>query len=165
MHNLCEMYEEVHGVDLDAPVEAVSKFATANGLAVQLANGNVTDLIYPDEYFEAVLLISILEHLRSDELEQAMKEIKRVLKPGGQIVFGVPIESRFMSLAFRILGYDIKKLHFSSHIDVNYAAAKHFHQEKSFFLKHPLFPGAPIYQIGSFRKAIDQKTRRTSADA
>ena len=152
LHNLCGMYREVHGVDLDAPAEAVAKFAADHGLTVQLSNGNVTALDYPSDYFDAVLLISILEHLRPVELETAMSEIKRVLRPGGQMVYGVPVDRKFMTLAFGFLGYDIRKLHFSTHLDVSTAAARYFIQDKLSGFESFMLPGIHLYQIGCFRK-------------
>ena len=47
--------------------------------------------------------ISILEHLRPDEQDAAFREIRRVLRPGGQVVYGVPIERRLMVFMFRLM--------------------------------------------------------------
>jgi ubiquinone/menaquinone biosynthesis C-methylase UbiE len=69
---------------------------------------------YEDNQFDTVLLISIPERLKAYELEQVFSDIKRVLKPGGQVVYGAPVERPFMVFMFRILGYDIRDHHFST---------------------------------------------------
>lgn len=74
-----------------------------------LQNGNVLNMPYEDGYFDTVLLISILEHLKPEEQSQAFAEIKRVLKPGGQVVYGVPVERPLMVFLFRMLGHDIRQ--------------------------------------------------------
>jgi ubiquinone/menaquinone biosynthesis C-methylase UbiE len=48
--------------------------------------GDVTKKIpYPDNYFDYVLAVSILHHIYK-EIQEAMKEVNRVLKPGGEII-------------------------------------------------------------------------------
>jgi len=151
--NLHGHYKEIYGLDLDASVEAVSSVFGSRGIQTFLTNGNVLAMPYENGYFDTVLLISILEHLHSDELESAFKEIHRVLKPGGQLVYGAPIERPFMVTMFRLLGYDIRKAHFSTEKQIAEAAGKTFlkvriHQMKS---TPPLF-GA-VYEVGHFVKA------------
>ena len=120
--NLHELYKEIHGLDLDAPVEPVAAMFQTRGIKTFLRNGNVLKMPYADNYFDTVLLISILEHLKPDQQATAFAEIRRVLKPGGQVVYGVPVERPLMALMFRVLGYDIRKLHFSTEKDIARAA-------------------------------------------
>lgn len=44
---------------------------------------NVRTLSFPDNYFDIVVCIDVLEHLYREEVEKAMREIKRVLKKDG----------------------------------------------------------------------------------
>lgn len=50
---------------------------------------DVEKMSFPDDSFDAVLCIHVLEHVTHDDL--ALKEIFRVLKPGGWAVLMVPI--------------------------------------------------------------------------
>ena len=86
--NLAASYKQIHGLDLTCDTEAVSKVFAKRGIHPELMNGNVTEMPYPNNTFDTVLLISILEHLKPDELNSAFAEIQRVLKPGGQVVYG-----------------------------------------------------------------------------
>ena len=44
---------------------------------------NMKRLNFPNDYFDLVLCIDVLEHVYTDEVEKTMKEISRVLKPNG----------------------------------------------------------------------------------
>ena len=119
---LAGRYREIHGLDFTADVAAVAAMFAGRGIRTDLRNGSVLAMPYPDGHFDTVLLISILEHLRPAEQPAAFAEIARVLRPGGRVVYGVPVERPLMVWAFRGLGYDIRQHHFSTHDDVSTAA-------------------------------------------
>ena len=151
--NLNEKYKKIHGLDLTCDVNVVGEVFASRNIHADLQNGNVLSIPYPDNQFDTVLLISILEHLKPQELAQAFQEIKRVLKPGGQIVYGVPVERPFMVFMFRMLGYNIRDHHFSTEIEVQAAAEKIFKKEQVHTMKaFPAFFGN-VYEIGHFTKA------------
>lgn len=153
--NLNLLYKEIFGVDLTADVETVHTIYYSRGIQTFLFNGNVMQMEFPDSYFDTVLLISILEHLKPDDLSRAFSEIRRVLKPGGQVVYGVPVERPFMRMMFRLLGYDIRKHHFSTESDVQKASAELFDLVRIKSLKGiPGFVGS-VYQVGHFVKRAD----------
>lgn len=58
------------------------------GLTVEKRLGDVCQIPYADEFFDMVLAFDVLEHVENDAA--AVKEIIRVLKPGGAFVFTVP---------------------------------------------------------------------------
>lgn len=148
--NLDEMYREIHGLDLTADVELIEGAFKKLGIRTFLKKGDVLALPYQDNYFDSVLLISTLEHLKPDSLVPAFKEIFRVLKPNGQVVYGVPVDSKIMDWAFRLLGTDIKKHHFSSEKQV-VAAAKNFFKEIS-ISNIRVWPLGKLYEVGHFVK-------------
>lgn len=151
--NLRERYHEIHGLDLTASVEAVAAMFRSLGLETHLRNGDVLDMPYADEFFDAVLLISILEHLQPDQLSPAFREVRRVLRPGGQVVYGVPVERPFMTLMFRLLGYHIHEHHFSTEKDVAAAARNVLELVRLVQMRGipPLF--GPVYEVGHLVKA------------
>ena len=151
--NLSEIYNEIYGLDLMASVEEVKTVFGALNIPTTLQNGDVLAMPYADNFFDTVLLISILEHLKPHELEQAFREIHRVLKPGGQVVYGAPVERPFMVAMFNLLGYDIRKAHFSTEKQIAEAAARFFKKMRIIQMKStpPLFRA--VYEVGHFAKA------------
>lgn len=51
---------------------------------------SVLSLPYGDNYFEEIIFSEVLEHLHDGEEVAAFKEMKRVLKPNGQLIMTVP---------------------------------------------------------------------------
>jgi ubiquinone/menaquinone biosynthesis C-methylase UbiE len=124
--NLAERFSEIHGVDLhDRGAEVAASFAR-HGLRPVLRQANVCRLPYPDNHFDAALAISIHEHLQPQEQKAALREVHRVLKPGGVYVIGVPGRNPLLGLAFRCLGYDMQEIHPSSERQVMQAASEVF---------------------------------------
>lgn len=153
--NLNEKYKKIHGLDLTCDVKVINDVFVSHKIYPDLRNGNVLTMPYEDNKFDTVLLISILEHLKPAELAQAFKEIKRVLKPGGQVVYGVPVERPFMVLMFRLLGYNIREHHFSTETEVCEAAEKTFKKNSVYTMKAtPSFFGN-VYEIGNFIKLTE----------
>jgi ubiquinone/menaquinone biosynthesis C-methylase UbiE len=151
--NLHEMYKEIHGLDLTADTKAVHDAFAARGVETDLRKGNVLEMPYEDNYFDTVLLISILEHLKPEEQPKAFGEISRVLKPDGQVVYGVPIERPLMVFMFKMLGCDIRKEHFSTEIDVAGAAEKILRKERIQQMHSRPGMFGPVYEVGHFSKS------------
>lgn len=148
--NLHALYLEIHGLDLTAQAEQVTAVFAAHRIITHLRNGDVLHMPYADGFFETVLLISILEHLKPEQQGAAFQEIRRVLKPGGQVVYGVLMERPFMAFMFRLLGTDIRAEHFSTEIDVARAAEAALRRVK--LVQIPSLLG-PVYEVGHFVKA------------
>lgn len=149
--NLHEQFSEIDGLDVNAPSERVTALYGSLGIDVNLRKGNVLKMPYPDNSFDCVLAISILEHLQPEEQLIAMGEIQRVLNKGGQFIYGVPVASKTMELFFRILGFNINEHHYSTELDVDRAASKAF--EKIRIKNLFAIPGLiRVYQTGHFKK-------------
>lgn len=150
--NLHDTYKEIHGIDLTADIASVKSVFEPMGIPLFLEKGDVLKMPYQDNFFDTVLLVSILEHLKPLELEQAFAEVKRVLKPGGQMVYGTPVEKPFMVFMFRMLGHNIRDEHFSTEKEIAAAAYKAFSQGKVIEMKStPPIAGA-VYTVGNFIK-------------
>jgi ubiquinone/menaquinone biosynthesis C-methylase UbiE len=147
--NLHGLYKEIYGLDLTASVAEVTAVFNARQIEVHLQNGNVLQMPYPDGFFDGVLLISILEHLKPGEQTRAFSEIRRVLKPGGQVVYGVPVERPLMVLMFRLLGCNIREHHFSTEKDVAMAAHSALREVRLLQVQSAL---GPVYEVGHFVK-------------
>lgn len=81
-----------YGVDISRPIvtQARAAFGTAPaGPRLLLsAVGDVRDLPFADDSFDAIYSMGTIEHF--DETEKAVREMARVLKPGGRAIVGVP---------------------------------------------------------------------------
>jgi len=86
---------EVHTLDLDlGALERVARFKLKKGLTTLYPNyGNIFSLPFPDNHFDRVLNISVLEHavyhIERDIdviLKGFLNELLRVLKPNGLVV-------------------------------------------------------------------------------
>jgi len=77
----------VVGVDISKPIvmRAVAEFAGAPFIAL---NADVRTLPFADSSFDAIYSMGTIEHFA--ETESAVRELFRVLKPGGRAVVGVP---------------------------------------------------------------------------
>jgi len=66
--------------------------------------GSVIDMPYRNQYFDRVLLLDVLEHIPFMDQRSALREIHRVLKPGGIFIATIPnlahMNSRFRVLFF-----------------------------------------------------------------
>lgn len=74
----------VVGIDIEPKqIERARGRADAGTVSLHFQTGNIYDLPFPDASFDAAFAHNVLEHL-SDPLK-ALKEMRRVLKPGGVI--------------------------------------------------------------------------------
>ena len=150
--NLHDTYKEIHGIDLTADIHAVKSLFEPMGIPLFLEKGDVLKMPYEDNYFDTVLLVSILEHLKPIELEQAFVEVRRVLKPGGQMVYGTPVEKPFMVFMFRMLGHNIRDEHFSTEKEIAAAAYKIFSKGRVIQMKSTPPIAGTVYTVGNFIK-------------
>lgn len=76
----------VHGVDL-APEHVTLASERARYLAgsVEIRQGDLLALPYPDASFDAVWCANAVQYLSDDDLRRALAELCRVVRPGGRI--------------------------------------------------------------------------------
>src|SRR5580765_6392874 len=77
------------GIDIAEPtvIQARAAFAGDTG-PLRAATADVRTLPFRDASFDAIYSMGTIEHF--DETEQAVREMARVLKPGGRAIIGVP---------------------------------------------------------------------------
>lgn len=85
---------EVHAADLDPTVEEQTRVARA--LAGKLKGtllarqADLRRLPYPDGHFDRITVISVIEHVPETGDTEGMRDLARVLKPGGKLILTVP---------------------------------------------------------------------------
>jgi SAM-dependent methyltransferase len=62
----------------------------ANYTSEHVRAGSVTALPYEANTFDRALCLDVLEHLAYDDQTQALAELRRVLRPGGEVLVSVP---------------------------------------------------------------------------
>jgi len=97
--------------------EATRANAAAEGVAdrVEVETGDVRRLPFPDASFDVVVSMTVIHNIPSrDARDQALRELVRVLKPGGRIaIFDLLHTSRYTEvlqeagMKVRDLGYDL----------------------------------------------------------
>lgn len=80
---------ETYGLDISSQAikYAQKKYPDLHFRAAPAQN----KLPYADNYFDLITCFDVLEHL--PDLERVIQEIKRVLKKGGYLIIGMPIEN------------------------------------------------------------------------
>jgi ubiquinone/menaquinone biosynthesis C-methylase UbiE len=76
------------GADLDWDVMLKAKRNVGHLPDITLSNCNIYALPFPDNSFDAAILSEVLEHIDDDVA--GLKEVYRVLKPGGVVAITVP---------------------------------------------------------------------------
>jgi len=77
---LADRFESVTALDLTLP--------TITDERIQCVEGNLLHLMYADKSFDFVLCAEVLEHIPSESLQQACRELSRVTN--GSLLVGVP---------------------------------------------------------------------------
>jgi ubiquinone/menaquinone biosynthesis C-methylase UbiE len=76
------------GADLDWDVMLKARRNVGHLPDITLTNCNIYALPFPDDSFDAAILSEVLEHIEDDVA--GLKEVYRVLKPGGVVAITVP---------------------------------------------------------------------------
>jgi ubiquinone/menaquinone biosynthesis C-methylase UbiE len=142
---LARRAREVHGVDIHGKIDAVERMLRAHGATAALCTGDIFALPYPDDHFDAVICLSVLEHLT--ELDRACAQIRRVLAPGGAGVLGFPVRNLITTAFFRAVGYDEREIHPSTHRDILAAGQRAFAVERVLRFPAPLPVDLALYVV------------------
>ncbi len=109
--------QEVHATDLDDTrlFSRWKRVASALGLTNYFVEyQDARRLTYPDDSFDFVYSISVIEHIPDDGDAVSLREFRRVLKPGGILVIQIPYRrvSNDICLPFDSKGMPLTKPRF-----------------------------------------------------
>lgn len=108
---LTELGHACHALDVNDQASAYPD-AYGKGVVFQVCNVEADAIPYPDESFDAVLCCQVLEHFSHSPLP-AVREMRRVLRPGGMLEIDVPNVASFRNRLRLLRG---------KHITYDYAA-------------------------------------------
>ena len=119
LEKICKMAPDRQVCGIDCMAENVAICRQHNLPAKQ---GSLYSLEIPDNSADVIFLIEVIEHLT--DYENALKELIRILKPGGKLVILFPHDSvfafaRFATLKFKEWKYDPGHVKQWTHRDLN----------------------------------------------
>ena len=83
---LARMGHRAFGVEPDREaIEVARQLAGKEGVTIDIREGRAEAIPFDDESFDLVIATSVIEHV--DDLEESLREIHRVLVPGGMFWF------------------------------------------------------------------------------
>lgn len=94
-HALARMGFDVCACDYDRPLMedlAAARMEDIYGSVVRYEWQDLTALRFADDSFDVITCISVLEHIQAPSDQMALRELTRVLKPGGQLIVTVDYE-------------------------------------------------------------------------
>ncbi len=142
--------QNVTGIDIHESYHGVKKMLQAENVdlqRVELRQGSILEIPYPDASFDLAVCISVLEHF-ADPIP-ALQEISRVLKKGSVFVAGFPANTALTSTLFHLLGYRAREIHPATHTTILSALEKVFTVEKVQFFPSSLLK---MYTVCKLRK-------------
>jgi ubiquinone/menaquinone biosynthesis C-methylase UbiE len=96
LERVAEFASRAAGVDLSAGM-----LAQARARGLEVAQGSITSLPYPDDRFDVVYSFKVLAHI--PDIEGALAEMARVTRPGGVVLaeFYNPLSLRYLVKALK----------------------------------------------------------------
>jgi len=93
--------DQLYGVDTHKRAADVSKALLSVEVTAHLAEASAIALPFADRKFDCVVAVSVLEFVEG--LEQAAREIQRILDPDGILVMVTPAHSRLADAGLKVL--------------------------------------------------------------
>lgn len=87
-------------------VEVALKLAESNGVSIEGRVINAMAIDYPDNSFDIVYAANLLHHI--PDPEQTIREIHRVLKPGGKMCFWDPLRHNPVINVYRKIATEVR---------------------------------------------------------
>jgi ubiquinone/menaquinone biosynthesis C-methylase UbiE len=152
---------EIVALDLSADLLARARSRVANAATVRLSLGNAEQMPFRDASFDCVYGSSILHHLHLDD---ALAEVRRVLRPGGRIAFTEPnILNPQVTIMFRLgltkkyFGVSPDEMAFSRFRAARALRAAGFSGivVRPFDFLHPSTPARAIEAVTRFGRALE----------
>lgn len=152
---LAKHCDRLFAFDLHPHLRRTARMLQAESVAAILVRSDARFLPFPTESVNAIVCMSMLEHLR--DLESPIEEFYRVLSPGGIALIGVPVKN-LMTDAMHRVGYlscdaCFEEEHVSTHREVISALSKKFLLEEALNIPRLLPESFRMYRTMRFRKA------------
>lgn len=111
--------ERLVAIDIHPKLAEVRDYLEKERVRAEVIEGSLFEMPFKDAEFDALLCASVLEHLT--ELDGALNEFARVVKPGGTVVLGFPVRNIVTDAFYRLAHFNPRDIHPSSHRDIEAA--------------------------------------------
>ena len=115
-------------VDIHPKANVVYKMLERERVKATLVQADVKTMPFPDNYFDAVMCVAILDHV--SPASDSAKEIARVLKRGGVFILGNVVENKLTNFAFRLIGAKTHEHHVTPYPKILEALSERLECEK-----------------------------------
>lgn len=89
MNFVADRAAESYGVDL-----APKRLKEAQKIYDEISVASILALPYPDNFFDAVISVDVIEHIPADKKDDAIREMIRVLRNGGRMMHILDLDSQ-----------------------------------------------------------------------
>lgn len=114
---LSKIAKKVYGIDTMPYPEKVQQILKREKIKrPELKVGSMFKTGYKDNFFDRIVCVSVFEHFKGKEINRAIKEMYRILKPGGYIVIGSPVKNPMTDFIIdHFLSFNPNDIHPSGH--------------------------------------------------
>jgi ubiquinone/menaquinone biosynthesis C-methylase UbiE len=95
---------QVAGVDYSEAAVEIALETVAEVEGAEVKRSDVAELPWPDGSFDRILMGDVIEHLDPDHGESAIRELRRVLRPGGRVLVHTAPNRLFTELVWPVAG-------------------------------------------------------------
>jgi len=133
---LASISNNLFALDTDSDADYVKKEITKLNIKAELNQTDITQIRYPDNFFDLIVSFSVFEHIKNSDC--VLKEMFRILKPGGELLVGMPRVDRLMEKLFTLIGFNkINEHHVTDYRAFLNCGKKYFKMIK--YAKFPAF--------------------------
>ena len=116
MPMLSRIGKKLYGIDTMPYPEKVKKILKKENVKAELIVGSIFKTPYKESFFDRIVCVSVLEHFKGRELNKAVSEMYRILKPNGLLVMGFPVKNPMTDFIIdHFLSFNPDDIHPSGH--------------------------------------------------
>jgi 2-polyprenyl-3-methyl-5-hydroxy-6-metoxy-1,4-benzoquinol methylase len=124
---LSRLATQVYGIDLHDKMHVVNKILRKEKVKAALSKDSIFRTKFPANFFDRIVCLSVMEHFKGKELDQACREMKRILVPDGFAVLGFPTKNIISNFIIEnILKFKPDEIHPSGHTQILETVRKNF---------------------------------------
>lgn len=108
---------EVAGMDYSEAAVEISRETLADVPGADVRQGSIEALPWPDGHFDRALLGDVIEHLDPDQADRALRELHRVLRPGGLLLVHTAPNRLFLEVTWPLARPVLRRIGFRRNVE------------------------------------------------